>query len=102
MKSLIKTAVTFSIVFLFVGSAIIPTIFGLNVKDNISQIKQESISIGLEEQEINETMNELLDLGIEERKKLGLSARKRVRENFELQKIVEQYEALYNSLAAAG
>jgi len=69
MKSLIKTALTFSIVFLFIGSVIIPTIYGSNVKGNLFknfgffELKQASITRGLEEQDINETMKELLDLG---------------------------------------
>ncbi|MBW1704793.1 MAG: glycosyltransferase [Deltaproteobacteria bacterium] len=42
--------------------------------------------------------NELVELGVDGRKKLGLSARKRVKDNFELSKIVKQYESLYNSL----
>lgn len=63
MKSLIKTSLAVSIVFLFIGSAIIPTIYGLNVKYDIFQIKQASISRRLEGQDIDETMKDLLDLG---------------------------------------
>ncbi len=42
----------------------------------------------------------LIDLKREGRKRLGLAARRRVKDNFELSKIVGQYESLYNTLVA--
>lgn len=40
----------------------------------------------------------LIDIGQEERRSLGLSARKRIKENFEISNVVKQYEDLYISL----
>jgi len=40
----------------------------------------------------------MIDLG-EERKKLGMLARKRIKDNYSLEKIVSQYEKIYVSLA---
>jgi glycosyltransferase involved in cell wall biosynthesis len=41
---------------------------------------------------------EMIDLGEEGRRRLGVVARKRVMDHFELSKIVKKYEALYTSL----
>jgi glycosyltransferase involved in cell wall biosynthesis len=41
---------------------------------------------------------EMIDLGEEGRRRLGVAARKRVMDHFELSKIVKKYEALYTSL----
>ena len=41
---------------------------------------------------------EMIDLGEEGRRRLGVAARKRVMDRFELSKIVKKYEALYTSL----
>ena len=44
----------------------------------------------------------LIDLGQEGRRSLGFSARKRIKEHFELSKVVKQYEELYTSLVING
>jgi glycosyltransferase involved in cell wall biosynthesis len=41
---------------------------------------------------------ELIDIGQEGRRNLGFSARKRIKEHFEISEVVKQYEALYTSL----
>lgn len=41
---------------------------------------------------------EMIDLGEEGRRRLGVAARKRVMDRYELSRIVEKYEALYTSL----
>ena len=41
---------------------------------------------------------EMIGLGEEGRRRLGVAARKRVMDHFELSKIVKKYEALYTSL----
>ncbi len=41
---------------------------------------------------------ELLDLGPEQRARLGFKARKRIEENFDLSKIIDKYEQLYQSI----
>jgi glycosyltransferase involved in cell wall biosynthesis len=45
---------------------------------------------------------ELIDMGYERRRKLGIAARKRVKERFELSKIVKDYETTYSALALEG
>jgi len=45
---------------------------------------------------------ELIDRGPEKRQQLGQAARQRVQDNFALDKIVRQYEAVYKNLAAEG
>ncbi len=40
----------------------------------------------------------LIDIGQEGRRGLGISARKRIQEHFEISKVVKQYEGLYTSL----
>ena len=42
---------------------------------------------------------ELIELGLDGRKKLGLAARNRVRQHYDLPNIVVQYESLYEELA---
>jgi glycosyltransferase involved in cell wall biosynthesis len=44
----------------------------------------------------------LIDIGQEGRHSLGLLARKRIKEHFEISKVVKQYEELYTSLVANG
>jgi glycosyltransferase involved in cell wall biosynthesis len=46
--------------------------------------------------------NELIDLGEDHRRKLGMAARQVVKDHFGLQRIVRKYEALYTSLVAEG
>ena len=43
-------------------------------------------------------LKNIIELG-EERKKLGMLARKRIKDNYSLEKIVSQYEKIYVSLA---
>jgi glycosyltransferase involved in cell wall biosynthesis len=45
---------------------------------------------------------ELIDLGEEGRERLGLAARKRIRDHFELSQISKKYEAFYSSLVMRG
>ena len=45
---------------------------------------------------------ELIDMGYERRRKLGMGARKRVKEGFELSKIVKEYETTYSTLVVEG
>lgn len=45
---------------------------------------------------------ELIDLGDEGRERLGLAARKRIRDHFELSEIARKYEAFYSSLVMSG
>lgn len=42
---------------------------------------------------------EMIDIGEEGRRRLGVAARRRVKENFELSRIVEKYEEFYASLS---
>ncbi len=44
----------------------------------------------------------LIDMGQEGRRSLGFSARKRIKEHFEISKVVKQYEELYTSLLVNG
>lgn len=46
--------------------------------------------------------DELIDLGKEGRRKLGIAARKRIKDYFDLSQIVKQYESLYTSLVREG
>jgi glycosyltransferase involved in cell wall biosynthesis len=45
---------------------------------------------------------ELIDIGQEGRRNLGFSARKRIKEHFEISEVVKQYEGLYTSLMGKG
>ena len=49
-----------------------------------------------------EAWEKLIDIGVEERKKLGTKARKRIIDCFELSLIVRKYEEFYSSLAIKG
>lgn len=44
------------------------------------------------------TLKKMIELG-EERKKLGMLARKRIEDNYSLEKIVSKYEEIYMGLA---
>jgi glycosyltransferase involved in cell wall biosynthesis len=45
--------------------------------------------------------NALIDLGEEGRRGLGMAARQRVKERFDLSDVVREYEKLYTSIAAS-
>lgn len=49
-----------------------------------------------------EAWHELIEMGQEERRRLGIAARCRIRENFSLSSIVAQYEKLYEELSIKG
>jgi len=50
---------------------------------------------------LSDSMQELIDLGLDGRKKLGAASRNRIRQHYDLPNIVVQYENLYEELAAA-
>jgi glycosyltransferase involved in cell wall biosynthesis len=47
-------------------------------------------------------IGELLDLGIEERRRLGQRARQRIVDNYDIGQFMARYDALYDQLASAG
>lgn len=49
-----------------------------------------------------EAWEKLIDIGVEERKKIGTEAKNRIIDCFELSLIVRKYEELYSSLAIKG
>jgi glycosyltransferase involved in cell wall biosynthesis len=51
-------------------------------------------------EDIAKAVRELIELGHEERTRLGLAARSRVKEHFDLPNIVIRYQDLYQELAS--
>ena len=69
MKSFKRSVVTFTIVLLFICSALVPTIYGSNIRDNIfqnSRFFQKKQVLNLKEvdsQDFNETLKEIMKIG---------------------------------------